>query len=237
MGLLSADGRALPLTLQGQTDSANEALLVLDTAEHRWTFTGLSGLDAAPVPSLLRDFSAPVVLEDGLDDDALRVLLSHDADAFNRWEAAQRLVMSSVREALSALHSDTGSGSQMLDPALVKSFRQVLRDPSLDAAFKELVLNVPSERELFDQINGADPEQVNAVRETLLDQLARELHEDWAWAWEPTRCAMAMPRREHRAAAAPCPIWPWPCLYVRPSAHRTPCGPDAPTSDSRTRTT
>jgi aminopeptidase N len=72
----------------------------------------------------------------------------------------------------------------MLDPALVKSFRQVLRDPSLDAAFKELVLNVPSERELFDQINGADPEQVNAVRETLLDQLARELHEDWAWAWE-----------------------------------------------------
>ena len=184
MGLLSADGRALPLTLQGQTDSANEALLVLDTAEHRWTFTGLSGLDAAPVPSLLRDFSAPVVLEDGLDDDALRVLLSHDADAFNRWEAAQRLVMSSVREALSALHSDTGSGSQMLDPALVKSFRQVLRDPSLDAAFKELVLNVPSERELFDQINGADPEQVNAVRETLLDQLARELHEDWAWAWE-----------------------------------------------------
>jgi aminopeptidase N len=184
MGLLSADGRALPLTLQGQTDSANEALLVLDTAEHRWTFTGLSGLDAAPVPSLLRDFSAPVVLEDGLDDDALRVLLSHDADAFNRWEAAQRLVMSRVREALSALHSDAGAGTQVLDQALVNSLRQVLRDPALDAAFKELVLNVPSERELFDQINGADPEQVNAVRETLLDQLARELHEDWAWAWE-----------------------------------------------------
>ncbi|MEI8264618.1 MAG: aminopeptidase N [Betaproteobacteria bacterium] len=184
MGLVARDGRALPLTLQGQTDSATEALLVLEAAEQSWTFTGLSGLDAAPVPSLLRGFSAPVVLQDGLDDEALRVLLSHDADAFNRWEAAQRLVMSCVREALSALHSDTGAVTQVLDPALVNSLRQVLRDPSLDAAFKELVLNVPSERELFDQIDGVDPDRVNVVRETLLDQLAREMHEDWAGAWD-----------------------------------------------------
>jgi aminopeptidase N len=125
-----------------------------------------------------------VVLGDGLDDESLRVLLSHDADAFNRWEAAQRLVMSRVREALSALHSDAGAGTQVLDQALVNSLRQVLRDPALDAAFKELVLNVPSERELFDQIDGADPERVNTVHEALLDQLARELHDDWAWAWD-----------------------------------------------------
>jgi aminopeptidase N len=92
--------------------------------------------------------------------------------------------MSRVREALSALHSDAGAGTQVLDQALVNSLRQVLRDPALDAAFKELVLNVPSERELFDQIDGADPERVNTVREALLDQLARELHDDWAWAWD-----------------------------------------------------
>ena len=184
MGLVARDGSALPLTLQGQSETSEEQLLVLEAAEQSWTFTGLTGLDAAPVPSLLRGFSAPVVLEDGLDDESLRVLLSHDADAFNRWEAAQRLVMSRVREALSALHSDAGAGTQVLDPALVNSLRQVLRDPSLDAAFKELVLNVPSERELFDQIDGADPERVNAVREALLDQLARELHDDWAWAWD-----------------------------------------------------
>ena len=184
MGLVARDGSALSLTLQGQSETSEEQLLVLEAAEQSWTFTGLSGLDAAPVPSLLRGFSSPVVLEDGLDDESLRVLLSHDADAFNRWEAAQRLVMSRVREALSALHSDAGAGTQVLDQALVNSLRQVLRDPALDAAFKELVLNVPSERELFDQIDGADPERVNAVREALLDQLARELHDDWAWAWD-----------------------------------------------------
>ena len=184
MGLVARDGRALPLTLQGQSDASEEQLLVLEAAEQSWTFTGLTGLEGAPVASLLRGFSAPVVLEDGMDDEALRVLLSHDADAFNRWEAAQRLVMSHVRGALSVLHSDADTGTQVLDQALVDSLRQVLRDPSLDAAFKELVLNVPSERELFDQIDGADPERVNAVRETLLDQLARELHDDWAWAWD-----------------------------------------------------
>jgi aminopeptidase N len=185
MGLLSADGRALPLTLQGQTDSATEALLVLDAAEQRWTFTGLSGLDGAPVPSLLRDFSAPVVLEDGLDDDALRVLLSHDADAFNRWEAAQRLIMRRVRAAQAAPSHQAGDAQPpVLDNALLQALRQVLRDPALDAAFKELVLNVASERELFEQIDQADPERVNAVRESLLDQLARDLAPDWEWAWE-----------------------------------------------------
>ncbi len=184
MGLVARDGRSLPLTLQGQSETSEEQLLVLEAAEQSWTFTGLTGLDAEPVPSLLRGFSSPVVLEDGLDDESLRVLLSHDADAFNRWEAAQRLVMSRVRGALSALHSDAGAGTQVLDQALVNSLRQVLRDPALHAAFKELVLNVPSERELFDQIDGADPERVNTVREALLDQLARELHDDWAWAWD-----------------------------------------------------
>jgi aminopeptidase N len=186
MGLVARDGRALPLTLSGAEGSADEQLLVLEHAEQSWTFTGLTGLDAAPVPSLLRGFSAPVVLDDGLGDGALRVLLSHDADAFNRWEAAQRLLMSQVRRALAARAAAASAEepANVLDAALVQSLRQALQDPALDPAFKELVLNMPSERELFDQIDGADPEQVNAVREALLDQLARELHEDWAWAWD-----------------------------------------------------
>ena len=186
MGLVARDGRALPLTLQGQEGSADEQLLVLEQAEQTWTFTGLTGLDAAPVPSLLRGFSAPVVLDDGLDDEGLRVLLSHDTDAFNRWEAAQRLLMSRVRLALStaAGGDPADTPAAVLDPALVEALRQVLREPALDAAFKELVLSVPSERELFDQVAGADPQRVNRVREALLDQLAQALSADWAWAWD-----------------------------------------------------
>ena len=142
MGLLSRDGRALPLTLQGQADSDAETLLVLDAAECSWTFTGLSGLDAAPVPSLLRGYSAPVVLQDGLDDETLRVLLAHDADAFNRWEAAQRLILSRVRAAHAAPADKLGDAQlPVLDAALLQALRQVLRDPALDemlAAHRQL---------------------------------------------------------------------------------------------------
>jgi len=63
MGLVARDGRALPLVLSGTEGSTDEQLLVLEQAEQSWTFTGLTELDAAPVPSLLRGFSAPVVLD------------------------------------------------------------------------------------------------------------------------------------------------------------------------------
>ena len=103
-GLLARDGRALPLRLAGDdAEAPAERLLVLESTEQSWTFTGLHGLDAAPVPSLLRGFSAPVVLAvegDALDAAALRVLLSHDADPFNRWEAGQRLLLDSLLAAV-----------------------------------------------------------------------------------------------------------------------------------------
>ncbi|MFX5660697.1 DUF3458 domain-containing protein, partial [Acinetobacter baumannii] len=48
-------------------------------------------VDAKPVPSLLRGFSAPVVLQYDYSDAELAFLMAHDSDAFNRWEAGQRL--------------------------------------------------------------------------------------------------------------------------------------------------
>ena len=90
MGLLARDGRALPLQLEDEPPRAaplTERVLVLDEAKNFFTFVDV---DAEPVPSLLRGFSAPVVLADGLDDADLLVLLQHDSDPFNRWEAGQR---------------------------------------------------------------------------------------------------------------------------------------------------
>jgi aminopeptidase N len=74
LGLLSRDGQALPLQLQGdETPRGTEALLVLSEEAQSFTFTGI---DAPPVPSLLRGFSAPVMLDDGLSDHDLLVLLA-----------------------------------------------------------------------------------------------------------------------------------------------------------------
>ncbi|UUX94059.1 aminopeptidase N [Aquabacterium sp. J223] len=176
LGLLDRDGRALPLRLEGEAQAADsERLLVLDAPEARFTFLDV---DAPPVPSLLRGFSAPVHLVDGLDDAALLVLLRHDADAFNRWEAGQRLAL---RRLLAAVQADA---TPEADDAFVAAMRAVLRDPTLDAAFKELVLTLPAETYLAEQLEIVDPQKVHAARESLKLQLAQALREDWRWAWE-----------------------------------------------------
>lgn len=177
MGLLTRDGRPLPLRLEGEPaeGAPTERVLVLEEAKSFFTFVDV---DAEPVPSLLRHFSAPVTLADGLADDDLLVLLGHDSDAFNRWEAGQRLALSRLLAAVQ------GEGPATLDDAFVEAMRAVLRHPSLDAAFKALVLTLPSESFIAEQLQVVDPQKIHAAREAMQLQLARALADDWAWAWE-----------------------------------------------------
>ena len=179
LGLLNADGHAVPLQLAGESTSDSQRTLVLTEASTSWTFIGI---DSAPVPSLLRGFSAPVILDDGLQASDLLTLLAHDSDAFNRWEASQRLMLDS---ALQALHGQNQGDA--LAPELVQALRDVLRHPGLDPAFKELALTLPSENYIADHLDVVDPQQVHKQREAMRAQLARDLHDDWQWAWDAHR--------------------------------------------------
>ena len=60
----------------------------------------------------------------------------------------------------------------------------MLRHPELDAAFKDLVLTLPSEAYLAEQLTVVDPQKIHAARDAMKLQLAQALHDDWAWAWE-----------------------------------------------------
>ena len=151
---------------------------VLSEASQTFTF---ANIDAEPVPSILRGFSAPVVLDIDLTDAQLLTLLAHDSDAFNRWEAGQRLAL---RLALAAVRAEGPVPAEPLDAAYLDAMRAVLRHPQLDAAFKELVLTLPSETYIAEQLDVVDPQRIHAVRETMREQLAEALQEDWAWAFE-----------------------------------------------------
>ncbi len=176
MGLVSRDGHALPLQLEGEAEAVGtERVLVLTEPREFFTFVNV---DVEPVPSLLRGFSAPVVLNDSLSDADLLVLLQHDPDAFNRWEAGQRLALNRLLGAIQ------GDGHLQLDASFIEAMRAVLRDPSLDAAFKELVLTLPSSTYLAEQLSTVDPQRIHAVREAAKHQLAHALCHDWAWAYE-----------------------------------------------------
>ena len=179
MGLVAADdGRALPLQLDGEAAPAGtERVLVLTEAEQTFCFVNV---DTAPVPSLLRGFSAPVTLDDGLDDAALLVLLQHDADAFNRWEAGQRLSLNRLMAALPGT-----ADLPPLDDAYLQALRRVLRDEALDPAFKDQVLLLPSEAYVAECVGqDVDPPRIHRLREQMRAQIAAALRDDWAWAFE-----------------------------------------------------
>ena len=183
MGLISRDGAALPLRLEGEAEAVgHHRVLVLDATHSRYTFTGIA---SAPVPSLLRGFSAPVILSDDLSDADLLVLLQHDSDPFSRWEAGQRLALNRL---LAATHDD---GALTLDAAFIAAMRQILRHPTLDAAFKDLLLTPPSEAYVAEKLAVVDPQRIHAAREAMRMQLAAALRDDWAWAYEQHQLAGA----------------------------------------------
>lgn len=179
VGLIDAQGQDLGLRLQGESHATGGTrLLVLTQASEQFVF---EDIDAEPVPSLLRGFSAPVIVDNGLSDTQLLHLLAHDSDAFNRWEAGQQLAL---RRAVQAVRADGPVGPAPLDEAFVEAMRAVLRHPTLDAALKELVLTLPAETYIAEQLDVVDPQRIHAVRETMREQLAEALQADWAWAYE-----------------------------------------------------
>ncbi len=168
LGLISMSGReVLPTTLKVLTDT-----------EQSWTFTDI---DEPVVPSVLRGFSAPVTLQHPYSRAELLTLLAHDSDPFNRWEAAQRLCL---EVAVTALQQ---SQTPDLGTDLIQALRDVLRHAGLDPAFKELVLTLPSESYMGEQLEQVDPQRVHSVREAMRAQLAQALSEDWQWAYQTHR--------------------------------------------------
>ncbi|MDR3004122.1 MAG: DUF3458 domain-containing protein, partial [Acidovorax sp.] len=190
MGLLTTGGQPIALQLQGEAGTAADTsrLLVVTKAEQEFVFTQVT---EAPVPSLLRSFSAPVVLDCEFSDAELLTLLAHDSDPFNQWEASQRL---GLRYALKAIAANTGTASasgpfdgNVLPDSFVQALRGVLQNTQLDAAFKDLVLTLPSESYIAEQLTEIDPQRVHAVREAMQLQLATALQADWEATWEAHR--------------------------------------------------
>jgi aminopeptidase N len=111
--------------------------------------------------------------------------LAHDPDAFNRWEAGQRLA---VQAALRFIRS---GGNPLTDAVLgddyIEAMRSVLNHTELDAAFKELVLTLPSETYIAEQLESVDPQQVHVVREAMRLQLATRLLPEWQTCYERNR--------------------------------------------------
>lgn len=178
VGLVGADGRDLPLQLDGEAaPQGSTRVLSLTRAEHSFTFTNVR---EAPVPSLLRNFSAPVVLEFDYDARALTHLMAHDTDPFNRWEAGQRLAAALILDGVAARQA----GKAFAVPgAFTEAFGRVLAGAGADPAFAAEALALPSETFLAEQMAVVDPEGIHAVRVQVRQHLAASLRDALLSAW------------------------------------------------------
>jgi len=156
VGLVGPDGADLPLTLGNQ--SVERGVLEVTAAEQSFVFTGI---DARPVASLNRGFSAPVNIVSDLTADDRVFLAAHDADPFNRFDAVQGL-------ALGLLKQGARCGQPAAPEALVDAARNILADAGLDPAFKAQALALPGEGEVARELaTDVDPDAIFAARKAL----------------------------------------------------------------------
>ncbi len=172
IGLLNSKGEDMPLSLEGARGSATTVVLELTTNEQTFRFRDVK---EKPVPSILRNFSAPVVLEYDYSDDELAFLMAHDSDAFNRWEAGQRLA--SRRLLALTVQAQSGNGMRT-DAALSDSFSVTLNNERLDPAFREIALTLPAESVIAEQMDQIDPQAIHTARRFLRRSLAQTMRAD-----------------------------------------------------------
>jgi aminopeptidase N len=181
VGLLDAQGNDKPLLLEGAAYSTTTpTTCVLELTKEKQTFR-FSNVTRKPVPSLLRNFSAPVELEYNYTDDELAHLMAHDSDAFNRWEAGQRL----ATNRLLTLINQVQAGKPLeLDELFSNAMRATLNDKTLDPAFREVALTLPSELMLAEQCEVIDPQAIHIARKFMRDTLSQALKADFIVAYE-----------------------------------------------------
>ncbi len=156
--------RVIPIAvgLLGPNGDEVEPTRILEMTEAQQSFS-FDGLATRPVPSVLRDFSAPVIVERETTNAERAFLLAHDTDPFNKWEAGRAL----ARETLMAMIRDGAAP----DPAYLDAVHTMLRDEALDPAFRALALGLPGEDELAQALSEAgdtpDPQAIWEAREAL----------------------------------------------------------------------
>ena len=164
LSLFDRSGHLLPLHLDDQIVET-EKVVVADKASQRFVFRNV---DTQPVPSLLRGFSAPVVLEYDYTPAELALLLAHDADGFNRWEAGQQL----ATLAFDSLHS---AGDSVACKAWCDALTALFENHAIDDALLADLLTPPGEIEFADRQSEVDPTKIHAQRQELQRRLAARI--------------------------------------------------------------
>ncbi|WP_058493180.1 aminopeptidase N [Legionella worsleiensis] len=161
---------------KGQIMPIDNEILELKEAQQSFVFKGLT---EQPVVSLLREFSAPIRLNDELTQDDLLFLLCHETDGYAKWDAAQRLVLNCIKDCLSLPETQWH-----VPERLIAAFAHVLLDESLDADLRAELLTPPGFEEVAASLTQVDVGQVEAVRDYFRQQLGIRLYDSLSQVYQ-----------------------------------------------------
>ncbi|UNK59988.1 aminopeptidase N [Buttiauxella ferragutiae] len=168
--LYDNEGKVIPLQKNGHPIHH-----VLNVTQAEQTFV-FDNVYFQPVPSLLREFSAPVKLEYKWSDQQLTFLMRHARNDFSRWDAAQSLLATYIK--LNVNRSQQGQPLS-LPLHVADAFRAILLDEKIDPALAAEILTLPSQNEIAELFQKIDPQAIAAVHEALTRTLANELGDEF----------------------------------------------------------
>ncbi|EGQ8515475.1 aminopeptidase N [Vibrio parahaemolyticus] len=167
--LYDSKGQVIPLIINGESVHN-----VLDIKQDKQTFV-FENVAEQPVPSLLREFSAPVKLEYDYSDAELIFLMKHATNDFARWDASQMLLAKYIRQ--NVTNVQTGSEVQLSED-LIDAFRGVLLDENLEPAFITQVFSLPSINEITGWYKQIDVDAVDTVLNSITVSLSAALEDE-----------------------------------------------------------
>ncbi|MBA2654668.1 MAG: aminopeptidase N [Gammaproteobacteria bacterium] len=175
MALLSPEGEELALHLEGDDSKEGEKVKVisLTKAEQKFVFNNIT---QKPLPSLLRNFSAPVKLHYPYTDEELIFLMSHDTDGFNSWDAGQQLAAKLIIKLVNKYQPDQ---ELQIGDEFTEAFSTILNNSKLDKLLMAEMLSFPAETYLLELMDSADITAIYCVRKNLRKHLATQLKKDF----------------------------------------------------------
>ncbi len=162
LSLFNSDGQPIPLTEKGTTE------LVLDINKPSEVFV-LNNIKEKPIPSLLRRFSAPVVLNYNYTMVELIFLFKYDNDSFNRYEAGQRLAFSTIENIKNSIEKNE---PVHISEEIASAFESVLTDENLDPELRSKMLNIPALGTLLERMDNFNVDSAFEAREIFLKEIA-----------------------------------------------------------------
>ena len=136
-----------------------------------------NNVEEEPIPSLLRDFSAPVKLNYAMTRDQLLFLMQHDSDGFNCWDAGQRLALDVIDEVVTQMKQGT---AVTVDTRLIIAYLGLLQRDDVDHAMMAKLLMLPSVSYIAETQDIIDMHAINDARTQVLNELANALAEPLA---------------------------------------------------------